>query len=152
MWKRLDGKELESNQISDKDRIGNKTDTNSESKPPVAAQSVVKKLDVPNLLRRGPKRQDKKTKAPYPNRKKDADSFQLFVGNLSADVTDDKLKEVFSQYKSLVQAFVARDQKEKPRGFGFVGFTSPEDYFNAFREMNNKYIGSKPVQLKKAKR
>lgn len=42
----------------------------------------------------------------------------------------------------------ARTQVAK--GYGFVAFRDPEDYFRAWKEMNGKYIGNHPVQLKKA--
>jgi myo-inositol-hexaphosphate 3-phosphohydrolase len=37
------------------------------------------------------------------------------------------------------------------RGYGFVSFKDPADYARAMREMNNKYIGSMPVKLRKSR-
>ena len=77
--------------------------------------------------------------------------FRLFVGNLAGEVTDDSLLKAFSKYPSVQKARVIRDKRtEKSRGFGFVSFADSDDYFRAAREMQNKYIGSHPVQLRRA--
>ena len=76
---------------------------------------------------------------------------RLFVGNLAGEVTDDSLFKAFSRYPSLVKARVVRDKRTtKSKGFGFVSFSNSEDYFNAFREMSGKYVGSHPIVLRKA--
>jgi len=38
----------------------------------------------------------------------------------------------------------------KNKGFGFVSFKDPDDYTKAMREMNGKYVGSRPVKLRKS--
>lgn len=46
---------------------------------------------------------------------------------------------------------VPTDPKTKEnKGFGFVSFASLDDYLRAFKEMNGKYVGQRPVQLKRA--
>ncbi|KAK9493305.1 RNA-binding domain-containing protein [Lipomyces doorenjongii] len=82
----------------------------------------------------------------------DPTHFRLFVGNIGGDVADDVLHKAFSNYPSLSKARVIRDKSQagKSRGYGFVAFKDPEDYFRAFKEMNGKYIGSHPVLLRKA--
>lgn len=77
--------------------------------------------------------------------------FRLFVGNLGQDVNDDVLCRSFAQFPSLSKAKVPVDTKtRKNKGYGFVSFESPDDYLRAFKEMNGKYVGQRPVQLKKA--
>ncbi len=81
----------------------------------------------------------------------DPSHFRLFVGNLGADVTDDTLINAFKIYPSFVKARVIIDKKTAAnKGYGFVSFKNPDDYFKAFKEKNNKYIGSHPIQLKRA--
>ncbi|KAK9245757.1 hypothetical protein V1506DRAFT_229388 [Lipomyces tetrasporus] len=82
----------------------------------------------------------------------DPSHFRLFVGNLGGDVSDDVLHKSFSNYPSVSKARVIRDKSQagKSRGYGFVAFKDPEDYFRAFKEMNGKYIGSHPILLRKA--
>ena len=44
-----------------------------------------------------------------------------------------------------------RDKRStKSKGYGFVSFSSSDDYFQAAREMQGKYIGSHPVLLKRS--
>ena len=78
--------------------------------------------------------------------------FRLFVGNLAGEVTDESLRKGFSAYPSIVKTRVVRDKgSSKSRGFGFVSFSDADDYFQAAKEMQGKYIGSHPVIIKKAK-
>lgn len=77
--------------------------------------------------------------------------FRLFVGNLSGEVTDEMLARAFQAFPSVSKVKVVRDGRTQlTRGYGFVAFKDPEDYFKAFKQMNNKYIGNHPVQLRKA--
>ena len=81
----------------------------------------------------------------------DPTHFRLFVGNLSGEVTDEMLARAFQAFPSMSKAKVVRNHKTQlTRGYGFVAFRDPEDYFKAFKQMNNKYIGNHPVQLRKA--
>merc|ERR1711935_624713 len=38
----------------------------------------------------------------------------------------------------------------KTKGFGFISFRDPEDFIRAMREMNGKYIGNRPIKLRKS--
>lgn len=76
------------------------------------------------------------------------DDFRVFVGNLSNDVTDAMLKTAFAAYPSLTNHRVVRDSKSsRSKGYGFLAFSDATDYTKAMREMNGKYVGSKPVKL-----
>jgi hypothetical protein len=77
--------------------------------------------------------------------------FRLFVGNLAGEVTDDSLLKAFSKYPSVQKARVIRDKRTtKSKGFGFVSFSDGEEYFQAARDMQGKYIGSHPVLLRRS--
>lgn len=77
--------------------------------------------------------------------------FRLFVGNLGGDADDQLLYTAFGKYGSLSKAKVPVDNKTgKNKGYGFVAFESADDYLKAFKEMNGKYVGQYPVQLKRA--
>jgi len=81
----------------------------------------------------------------------DPSHFRLFVGDLAGEVTDETLFKAFSRYPTLVKARVVRDKKTtKSRGYGFVSFSTPDDFLKSFKEMNGKYIGSHPIKLRKA--
>jgi len=78
--------------------------------------------------------------------------LRLFVGNLAGETTDESLLKAFSRWKSVQKAKVVRDKRTtKSKGFGFVSFSDPEDFFQAAKEMNGKYIQSHPVVVHKAK-
>ncbi|KAK6198791.1 uncharacterized protein RJT21DRAFT_141532 [Scheffersomyces amazonensis] len=81
----------------------------------------------------------------------DPKHFRLFVGNLGEDVTEQLLHDTFKKYATMSKVRVPLDKKSgKNKGFGFVAFADANDYFHAFKDMNGKYIGQHPVQLKRA--
>lgn len=83
----------------------------------------------------------------------DPTHFRLFVGDLANDVSDDLLRTSFSgpRFPSFVKAKVVREKTTgKSKGFGFVSYSDPEDFMKAWKEMNGKYVGSRPVKIKKA--
>jgi RNA recognition motif-containing protein len=52
---------------------------------------------------------------------------KVFVGGLSWETTDQKLRAYFENYGSVLEAFVSYDRNTgRPRGFGFVVFESSE--------------------------
>ena len=77
--------------------------------------------------------------------------FRLFVGNLAGEVTDESLLKAFAKFSSVQKARVVRDKRTtKSKGFGFVSFMDGDEYFQAARDMQGKYIGSHPVLLRKS--
>lgn len=81
----------------------------------------------------------------------DPKHFRLFVGNLGPDANDALLTGAFGKYASLRKVKVPVDKRTGAnKGYGFVAFESADDYFRAFKEMNGKYVGQHPVQLKRA--
>ncbi|TFY54095.1 hypothetical protein EVG20_g9849 [Dentipellis fragilis] len=76
--------------------------------------------------------------------------FRLFVGDLSNDVSDDVLSNAFNKYPSFQKARVIRDRLSQKAKFGFVAFSDPEDFLKAWKEMDGKYVGNRPIRLKKA--
>ncbi|EKD20696.1 RNP domain protein [Drepanopeziza brunnea f. sp. 'multigermtubi' MB_m1] len=77
--------------------------------------------------------------------------FRLFVGNLAGEVTDESLQKAFSRWPSVQKARVIRDKRTtKSKGYGFVSFSDGDDFFQAARDMQGKYIGSHPVLLRRS--
>ncbi|KAJ7368353.1 RNA-binding domain-containing protein [Mycena albidolilacea] len=76
--------------------------------------------------------------------------FRLFVGDLSNDVSDDVLANAFNKYSSFQKARVIRDRLSQKAKYGFIAFSDPEDFLKAWREMDGKYVGNRPIKLKKA--
>ncbi|KAH9423132.1 RNA-binding protein 42 [Dermatophagoides pteronyssinus] len=81
----------------------------------------------------------------------DPNDFRLFCGDLGNDVSDDVLTRAFNRYPSFIKAKVVRDKRtNKSRGFGFVSFKNPVDFARAIKEMNGRYVGSRPIKLRKS--
>ncbi|XP_042516104.1 RNA-binding protein 42-like [Macadamia integrifolia] len=77
--------------------------------------------------------------------------FRLFCGDLGNEVNDDVLSKAFSRFPSFNMARVVRDKRTgKSRGYGFVSFANPSDLAAALKEMNGKYVGNRPIKLRKS--
>lgn len=81
----------------------------------------------------------------------DPDDYRVFCGDLGNDVTDEMLTETFQKYPSFVKAKVVRDKRtNKSKGYGFISFKDAQDYARASKDWNGKYLGSRPIKLKKS--
>ncbi|TRY63067.1 hypothetical protein TCAL_07707 [Tigriopus californicus] len=81
----------------------------------------------------------------------DQNDYRIFCGDLGNDVTDEVLARTFGRYPSFQRAKVVRDKRtNKTKGYGFVSFKDPMDFTKAMREMNGKYVGSRPIKLRKS--
>jgi nucleolysin TIA-1/TIAR len=73
--------------------------------------------------------------------------FNIFVGDLSPEVTDATLFAFFSVYPTCSDAKVMWDQKTgRSRGFGFVSFRSQQDAQSAINDMTGKWLGSRQMR------
>ncbi|KAK7278223.1 hypothetical protein RJT34_23249 [Clitoria ternatea] len=80
------------------------------------------------------------------------DDYRLFCGDLGNEVNDDVLSKAFSRFPSFNIARVVRDKRTgKTKGYGFVSFANPSDLAAALKEMNGKYVGNRPIKLRKSK-
>ncbi|KAJ3680177.1 hypothetical protein LUZ60_016455 [Juncus effusus] len=77
--------------------------------------------------------------------------FRLFCGDLGNEVNDDILTKTFSKYPSFNMARVVRDKHTgKTKGYGFVSFADASDMTRALKEINGKYVGNRPIKLRKS--
>uniref|UniRef100_A0A803N5Q2 RRM domain-containing protein n=1 Tax=Chenopodium quinoa TaxID=63459 RepID=A0A803N5Q2_CHEQI len=77
--------------------------------------------------------------------------YRLFCGDLGNEVNDDVLSKAFSRFPSFNMAKVVRDKRTgKTKGYGFVSFANPTDLAAALKEMNGKYVGNRPIKLRKS--
>ena len=80
-----------------------------------------------------------------------SDDFRLFCGDLGNEVNDESLGKAFSKYPSMQRVRVVRDiRSKKSKGYGFVSFKDPADFTRAIKELNGKYVGSRPIKLSKS--
>lgn len=81
----------------------------------------------------------------------DPDDYRVFCGDLGNDVTDELLKSTFEKYPSFVKGKVVRDKRtSKSKGYGFISFKDPVDYARAIKEWDGKYLGCRPIKLRKS--
>ncbi|CEG76986.1 hypothetical protein RMATCC62417_11804 [Rhizopus microsporus] len=81
----------------------------------------------------------------------DDQDYRLFAGDLGNEVTEELLYKTFSKYPSLIRTRVVRDSRTmKSKGYGFISFKDPDDFVRAWREMNGKYVGNRPIKLRKS--
>ena len=73
---------------------------------------------------------------------------KLFVGNLSYNTTENELQDAFSAYGTVLEANLMVDRVSgRPRGFGFVTFSSPEEAQRAVEAMNGAQLGGRPLTV-----
>ena len=64
---------------------------------------------------------------------------KLYVGNLSYDITDNGLKEMFAPHGTVTEINLVMDRETgKPRGFAFVTLGSKEEADAAIKALNGK--------------
>ncbi|KAH6757993.1 oligouridylate binding protein 1B [Perilla frutescens var. hirtella] len=73
--------------------------------------------------------------------------YNIFVGDLSPEVTDAMLYACFSVYPSCSDARVMWDQKTgRSRGFGFVSFRNQQEAQGAINDLTGKWLGSRQIR------
>jgi hypothetical protein len=76
--------------------------------------------------------------------------FRLFVGNLGNEVSDEMLLEHFQKYTSTQRAAIIREPSGKSKGYGFVSFSDPLQFAKALREMEQTWLGARPIRVKRS--
>ncbi|XP_021889943.1 heterogeneous nuclear ribonucleoprotein 1 [Carica papaya] len=78
-----------------------------------------------------------------------SDNGKLFIGGISWDTNEERLKEYFSTYGEVVEAVIMKDRTTgRARGFGFVVFADPAVAERVIKEKHN--IDGRMVEAKKA--
>jgi RNA recognition motif-containing protein len=78
--------------------------------------------------------------------------MNIYVGNLSHDVTDDDLRQAFEAFGQVESANVVKDRYSgEPRGFGFVEMPSDDEGKAAIAEMNGKELKGRVVNVDQAR-
>ncbi|XP_068665161.1 heterogeneous nuclear ribonucleoprotein 1-like [Aristolochia californica] len=79
----------------------------------------------------------------------DSDQGKLFIGGISWDTSEDKLKEYFGKYGEVLQTVIMRDKNTgRPRGFGFVVFADPAILDRVLQDKHT--IDGRMVEAKRA--
>ena len=77
---------------------------------------------------------------------------KLFCGNLSFDVSNGDLEQMFAEFGTVESAQVVTDRDSgRSRGFGFVEFTNDEEADAAIEALNGKEINGRALTVNVAK-
>lgn len=80
------------------------------------------------------------------------DDFRLFVGDIGNDCSEELLRDAFKGYPSLQKVRVIKKRSSnKSRSYGFLSFSDPKEFLRALKEMNGKYVGTRPIRLMRSK-
>ena len=75
-------------------------------------------------------------------------STKLFVGNLSFDLTENDLQDAFAAHGTVVETNMMMDRTTgRPRGFGFVTMSTPEEAQKAIDGLNGKDLGGRALTV-----
>ncbi len=73
---------------------------------------------------------------------------KLFVGNLSFNTTENDLNDAFAAHGTVVEANLMMDRATgRPRGFGFVTMSTPEEAQKAIDALNGKTIDGRALTV-----
>ena len=75
---------------------------------------------------------------------------KLYVGNFPYSVSEDQLREIFSQYGEISDFALIMDRETgRPKGFGFITFATQEAAEKAL-EQNGKDLDGRPLKVNMA--
>ncbi|KAH6797642.1 binding protein 7 [Perilla frutescens var. hirtella] len=76
----------------------------------------------------------------------------LYVKNLDTGISEEVLKEKFSQYGEIASLVISKDENGASRGFGFVNFDKAEDAKSAVEALHGSQLGLKVLYVARAQK
>jgi len=78
--------------------------------------------------------------------------MNIYVGNLSYDVSEEKLREAFGAFGQVSSATIVKDKYTgQPRGFGFVEMPDRTEAQAAIENLNGKDLLGKQMNVNEAR-
>ena len=78
--------------------------------------------------------------------------MNIYVGNLAYSVTDDDLRELFSEFGEVRSASVISDKATgQSKGFGFVEMKDNSAADTAIKDLNGKQVKGRALKVNEAK-
>jgi RNA recognition motif-containing protein len=78
--------------------------------------------------------------------------MNIYVGNLSRDVTEDDLRQAFEAFGQVESANVIKDRfSGEPRGFGFVEMPSRNEAQTAIKEADGMELKGRVIRVNEAR-
>ena len=79
-------------------------------------------------------------------------SNKLYVGNLSFNTTQNSLQEAFAAHGTVTETNLMMDREtNRPRGFGFVTMSTPEEAQQAIAAMSGKELDGRALTVNVAR-
>jgi RNA recognition motif-containing protein len=77
---------------------------------------------------------------------------KLFVGNLSFNTTENDLQDAFAAHGTVTETNLMMDRATgRPRGFGFVTMSTPEEAQKAVDALNGTTLGDRSITVNEAR-
>ena len=114
-----------------------------------AAKGTAKKQQQPQQKKQQPQRREPRpetARPPIP-----AGSVELYVGNLSYDMTEDQLRQSFEGFGKVDSVrLVTNRYNNKSKGFAFVVMPNREEAEKAIAALNDKEVMGRPMRVNEA--
>lgn len=77
---------------------------------------------------------------------------KLFVGNLSYNITEDALRDVFAEVGTVESVAIITDRMTgRPKGFGFVEMSTEDEAQKAIAEIEGKEVDGRAISVNEAR-
>ncbi|MHC4130321.1 MAG: RNA recognition motif domain-containing protein [Planctomycetota bacterium] len=78
--------------------------------------------------------------------------FNIYVGNLSFEATEDELRGLFEEHGEVLKVNIITDRDTgRPRGFGFVEMADASKGRTAVEQVNGREVGGRTLTINEAK-
>ena len=78
--------------------------------------------------------------------------MNIYVGNLSYEVTEEDLKEAFEAFGEVETVKVIKDNyTDRSKGFGFVEMPAKDEAQSAINELNDKELKGRTLKVNEAR-
>jgi RNA recognition motif-containing protein len=78
--------------------------------------------------------------------------MNIYIGNLSQDVTEDDLRETFETFGQITSIKIIKDKfTGESRGFGFIEMPGKQEATSAIESLNDTDLKGKTISVNEAK-
>lgn len=78
--------------------------------------------------------------------------MNIYVGNLSYEITDDEVKDLFSPHGEIASVSIIKDKHSgESKGFGFVEMPNQAEAEEAIKALNESELKGRNIKVNQAK-
>ncbi len=78
--------------------------------------------------------------------------MNIYVGNLSYEITDDEVKDLFSPHGEIASVSIIKDKHSgQSKGFGFVEMPNQAEAEEAIKALNESELKGRNIKVNQAK-